>query len=516
MLNKNTQQTLSAAQDIKQLGLFASIASLSYVFWIVAGMEMVERLAYYGVKVVASLYANDPVSAGGLGVSMTDFGIILTFWAMVQSLVPVFTGGLSDRIGYKETIFISTLVKMAGYAVMAYFPSYNGFFVGAILLALGTGIFKPGIMGTLIKASNRQNSSMAWGIFYQTVNIGGFLGPIVAASLRQFSWQQVFIACIVIISCNLLLLLMYKEPDKAERLAQKAAIQRGEKKQSNLVIESISELKNPVLLAYLILFSAFWYMFNSLFDILPVFIRDWVDTTVIVSSLFGTEGTSNPVTQFLLGMDKSGLTIKPEGLMNLNAGLIMLSCFIFAALSAKLKAINSITLGTLFSSAALLIIASANAAWLIVFAIIVFSMGEMFSSPKFTEYLGNFAPTDKKAMYLGFSQLPLFFGWTLEAATAPMMYDKWAAKDTLAREFLTAYGMTAQAVANIPIGEAFDNMLIVTALSTQDATELLYSGNSVGLMWYIMSAVGFASALGFYLYGRWIVNLHHKVKHAEG
>ncbi len=508
MLNSNSQQTLSAAQDVKQLGLFASIASLSYVFWIVAGMEMIERLAFYGVKVVAALYASDPVSAGGLGVTMTDFGIILTCWAMVQSLVPVFTGGLSDRIGYKETIFISTLVKIAGYAVMAYFPSYNGFFVGAILLALGTGIFKPGIMGTLVKASDRKNSSMAWGIFYQTVNIGGFLGPIVAASLRQFSWQQVFIACIVIISCNLLLLLMYKEPDKEQRLAHKAAIKKGEKSQSSLFSESIAELKNPVLLAYLILFSAFWYMFNSLFDVLPVFIRDWVDTTIIVSSLFGSEGTNNPITQFFLGMDNTGLTIKPEGLMNINAGLIMLSCFIFAALSAKLKAINSIILGTLFSSAALLIIASVNAAWLIVFAIILFSMGEMFSSPKFSEYLGNVAPSDKKAMYLGFSQLPLFFGWTLEAATAPMMYDKWASKDTLAREFLSAYGMSAQAISKIPTGEAFDQMLVVAAISAQDATTLLYSGNSIGLMWYIMSAVGFISAVGFYLYGRWILRLH--------
>lgn len=32
--------------DVKQLGLVASIASLRYVFWVVGGMEMVERLAY--------------------------------------------------------------------------------------------------------------------------------------------------------------------------------------------------------------------------------------------------------------------------------------------------------------------------------------------------------------------------------------------------------------------------------------------------------------------------------------
>ena len=52
----------NSLDDVKQLGLFAAIASLSYVFWVVGAMEMVERLAYYGVKAVATLYAKDPVS----------------------------------------------------------------------------------------------------------------------------------------------------------------------------------------------------------------------------------------------------------------------------------------------------------------------------------------------------------------------------------------------------------------------------------------------------------------------
>ncbi|MSP56331.1 MAG: hypothetical protein EXR69_12125 [Myxococcales bacterium] len=58
-----------------------AIVSLGYVFWIVGGMEMIERLAYYGVKAVATLYAKDPVSKGGLGVTMTELGSILTCMA---------------------------------------------------------------------------------------------------------------------------------------------------------------------------------------------------------------------------------------------------------------------------------------------------------------------------------------------------------------------------------------------------------------------------------------------------
>jgi len=70
--------------DVKQLGLWSAIGSLSYVFWVVGGMEMVERLAYYGVRTVATLYATRPLTIGGLGVTMTTFGTLLFFWNLVQ------------------------------------------------------------------------------------------------------------------------------------------------------------------------------------------------------------------------------------------------------------------------------------------------------------------------------------------------------------------------------------------------------------------------------------------------
>ena len=231
--------------DVKQLGLWASLASLSYVFWIVGGMEMVERLAYYGVRAVATLYATRPASEGGLGVTMATFGWLLFSWNLVQSLVPVFTGGLSDRYGYKETIAASTVLKCLGYLVMAWRPTYWGFFAGAMLLAFGTAVFKPGIQGTLIKASNRQNSSMAWGIFYQTVNIGGWIGPLIALHMRHRAWAYVFYTNAAFICLNFLLLLTYREPGRAERLERQQRIRAGHEPQPSLVQETLKELRKP-------------------------------------------------------------------------------------------------------------------------------------------------------------------------------------------------------------------------------------------------------------------------------
>ncbi len=556
--------------DVPQLGLVAAIASLSYVFWVVGGMEMIERLAYYGVKAVATLYAKDPVSKGGLGVTMTEFGTILATWALVQSILPVFTGGLSDKFGYKPTIAASTVVKICGYLTMATFPTYRGFLVGALVLAAGTAVFKPGIQGTLVKATRRDNSSMAWGIFYQTVNIGGFLGPLVAGYMRKMEWRYVFLACAGIISLNFLMLFTYQEPAKPDRTKDVAsspsllwrkvmfaarafvgviigiygiwmfdvwidstvpgvpdtgymilsfAVTGGGiavlawamqdmlalgSAENSLMAQSIAELRKRHVWPYLLIFSGFWFMFNSLFDVLPAHIEDWVDTRDIVTTLFGGKGVESPIVKFFIVMNKDGTEILPEGMLNINAMLIMLTCFLFAAVSGKMKAITSMVVGTLLAAVSLVLSGGSSLGWMSIGAIAVFSVGEMLSSPKFSEYIGNFAPSDKKAMYLGFSQIPLAIGWTLEGKVGTKLYDHFASKDTFSRELLVQKGFGQSAADAIPKGEAFQTLCDFLHQNPHDVTAQLYATHNPGMVWYIMGGIGALSAIGIWWYGQWV------------
>lgn len=497
----NTSQNQSITPAAK-LGLAASIASLGYVFWLVGGMELIERVAFYGVKTVAGLYATDPQSKGGLGITMTEFGTILMAWALVQSFVPVFIGGLADRIGYKETIALSTVTKVVGYLLMAFFPTYWGFMVGAMILALGTGIFKPGIQGTLVKATRPQNSTMAWGIFYQMVNIGGWIGPLIAAQLRILDWQNVFFACSAIICLNFVLLLMYKEPGKEQREQQLK-----QQTPPPLWRESIKEISQPHLIYYIIIFSGFWFMFMSLFDVLPVHIRDWIDTSTIVTSLFGSEGTDSGLMRSVLGMNSDGSSIMPEGIMNLNFGMIMLSCFAFAMLAQRLGTLNSLVVGTTLCSGGLFIIGGVDAAWFLVLAIAVFSVGEMLANPTSSKLAANFAPDDKKAMYLGFKDLPMGIGWVAESYLGPMLYDRYAAKETLAKQMLSEqHSLGDAALAAIPQGEYFSYLVGVSGHSAQHMTQVLYQANNIGLVWFVMASVGVISAAGLWVYGRWLIS----------
>ncbi len=507
MANSNVGATTTTVKDVKQLGIMAALGSLSYVFWICGGMEMVERLAYYGVRQVSSLYATDARSNGGLGLEGTEIGTIFLVWALMQSFVPVLTGGISDRVGYKETIFASTVFKILGYLIMAWFPTYWGFMIGAIVLAFGTGIFKPGIQATIVKATNRQNSSMAWGVFYQTVNIGGFLGPLLAAQLRQLQWDYVFYTCAAIISLNFLLLLTYKEQDKEARLEHRRKVKAGEVKEKSLWLDSLKELSRPILVWYMVLFSGFWFMLMAFWDVAPLYFRDWVDTSVMVRHIFGEDGTSNRFWIFFFGMTQDGQRIQPEGLVNLNAMLIMFVCFIIAGWSALMKATNSMALGTFLAAGTLMLFGGFNYVWIMVLAIVCFSIGEMLSSPKCSEYLGNIAPRQKKAMYLGFSQLPIGIGWSLEGYFGQVLYAMFGAKDTVSRASLLENGLSQTEVDAVPIGEAFQKLIEVTGQSAEALTAQLYAANNVGVAWYIMGSVGIVAAAGMYVYGLWTYRL---------
>ncbi len=499
----STPPTLADPQVLagkhSQLGLRAAIVSLGLIFWIVGGMEMVERLAFYGVKAVSALYATAPRVEGGLGVSPSLFGDVLMLWALTQSILPVFVGGLADRFGYKRTIFVSTIVKISGYLVMAWIPTYLGFLAGAILLATGTAIFKPGIQGTLVHSTSPENSSVAWGFFYQLVNVGGWIGPLLAAFLRsRLSWNSVFYACSGIIACNFILLATYREPKLPVALDQAT---RG-----SLWRVSVRELGKKHVWTYLLAFTGFWFMFNALFDVLPLHVRDWVDTEQLVQFLFHKERIENSTLRFLLGANPDGSKILPEGMLNLNAALIMTTCFLVAYLGSKLRATTSMIIGTLFAIAAMLMSGMSTVGTFSALAILVFSVGEMLSSPKFNEFMGNIAPRDKTAMYLGFSQIPLAIGWTLEGKFGPMLYDRLASKERFSRALLLERGMLPEQVNLIPQGEAFSRLVTFTHESAASLTRFLYERHPVGSVWLLMAAFGAMSVVGIALYARYVIS----------
>lgn len=504
--------------DVRQLGLWVALGSLGSVFWVVRGMELIERLAYYGEWAVSVIYLSLAKFDGGPGATLATFGWLSFAWYSMRMGQTIFTGGNSDRHGYKQTIFVSTLVKCFGYLLMAWFPTYWRFFTGALFLALGTAVFEPVIHGTLNLAQNRQKSSVARVGFYQTVNIGGWLGPLIALHMRQSAWSWVFYTNAVFICLNLLLLLSYKEPGIEKRLARRARVVSGAVEETSLVRESLSEFKKPHFYLYLFFFSLWWFMFPMIWDVHFKYVEDWVDTVTFVKTFFGQEGNRSEIAHFLLGMKQDGLMIEPVGIVNNNLGMIMLTCILFVGLSAKMQATTSLLIGTVFVVAALTITGLSGMKWICVAGMVTFSIREMLASPKFREFLGYIAPLKKKAMWIAFSQIPIFVGQTVEGKLDPQHYHMFSEKEMLAGKTLIAMGIDLVNVteAALPVGEAFLKKLIEFSESTPAvSTRIFYETNYVGLPWLIFAGLGMLTVGLIWAYGKWFRN-SLKTKNATG
>lgn len=465
-------------------GLWHQLSSMSRPFWMVNVMEMLERLAYYGVRVVIPIYIAQADEINGLHFTQSDKGIIFFWWAIFQSLTPWLFGGFADRYGYKKTIATSIFIKALGYILMATQRDFWPFLIGCCVLALGTAIFKPGVQGTMCQSLTKKNSSVGWGTFYMVVNVGGFLGPPLAHYLYGFSWPTVFYGCAVIVSLNWLMLLTYKDPSPG-----------GDQKGSpaHVFWITLKNFFNLKLLVFIAIMAGFWLMFMQLFDLLPNFIVDWVNSTQVVHEL--------NIPEWMLQQNSTRPPqISQEWMININSGLIVLAVVFVSFLVSRMRRVMSIFLGITVASVGLILAGFSTSGYFCLCGIMFFSVGEMLASPKMSEYLGVIAPEGKKGLYMGYANIPNGIGWAAGSLYAGDIYERLGEKANLAVDYLSkTYGITG-----IDRTEAMNKLMEVTGKTAQQATDLLWDVYEPYKLWYRFAGIGLVSAVGMLLYSRWV------------
>ena len=194
-------------------GFFAQIKSYPATFWVANTMEIFERMAWYGFYALSSLYITGPKETGGLGFTSVQRGQIQAIIPFFLYLFPVLTGALADRYGYRKMFTIAYVGMVLSYYLLGKATTMPTFLGAFMLVAIAAAIFKPVVVGTVARLTDESNSSTGFGIFYMMVNIGGFLGPLVAGAVRSVSWDYVFLACSGWAAVNLVIVLIfYKEP----------------------------------------------------------------------------------------------------------------------------------------------------------------------------------------------------------------------------------------------------------------------------------------------------------------
>ncbi|MFZ4741375.1 MAG: MFS transporter [Bacteroidales bacterium] len=467
------------------------IKTFSRNYWMANTMELFERWAYYGMFAVLALYLTGSKDTGALGFSQIQKGHLMGTVTFILYFLPIITGAIADKFGYKKVLFIAYIILSSGYFLMGMVETYSSVFIVFLFVAIGAALFKPVISATIARNTNESNSSVGFGIFYMIVNIGAFVGPIFASKLRAHNWNYVFIMSSGIILINLILLIFYKEP-KHNKTTESLT------KVISTVFKNIFEvMKDFKFVLFLLIIVGFWTMYWQLFFTLPTFIEQWVDTSVVYNSI----ANISPTLASKIGNPDG--SISPEMLINIDALYIILFQIIVSSFVMKLKPLNSMISGIFVCSIGLgLWFVTQNGMYLFL-SIMIFSFGEMASSPKISEYIGRIAPKDKTALYMGTSFLPLAGGNFFAGILSGNVYSNMSDKISLLKTEVAARGLHIPEISdnftqNDYIKQAAQSM----GMNNHELTQYLWNTYHPSDIWMVFSGIGVFTAIMLFLYDR--------------
>ena len=477
-------------------GFFKLIRNYPSTFWIVNIMELFERWAWYGMFMVFALYLTGSVDTGALGFSQTQKGLMMGTVVGMLYLLPVFTGALADRIGYRNILIISYIILGISYFTLGRVTSFHSVYIIFIFLAIGAALFKPVITASIVKTTKPETASVGFGIFYMMVNIGAFIGPIAAAMLRKISWTYVFdMAAFVILINFIIVILFYKEPSKNAKSDKKL-----KQEIKHIFLNIFEALKDLRFTVFLIIIIGFWTMYNQLFYTLPIFIDQWMDTSVLYSKIYSVW----PWLATTLGTNSG--EIPAEILTNLDAMYIIMFQILISYLVMKFRPLHSMIVGFVINTIGLVLTFMTNNPMFLFVSILIFGLGEMACSPKISEYIGRIAPAGKTALYMGCSFLPMAGGNFFAGILSGSVYENMSDKISLLNREISSRNLEISEISeSFTQNDYFETASVLMNMNKSELTNYLWHTYQPGNIWIVFATIGFTSVFALLLYNKFLL-----------
>ena len=440
---------------------------------------MLERLSYAALVLQMAVYISQKDLVGGLHFEHTEKGTIFFFWAMIQNLTPVFSGGFADRFGKKRILIIAIIIAAIGYFIAGSQKEFYPFLFSVMLIGFGLGLYRPALYGMIAGKVSEQNSSVAWGINVMLLNFAVFFSPPLAKFLEEISWNIFFwgLGIILLIS---LIPVIFLEKESPQILEKKSVIK-----------ETFANLLNPEVIFIVLILSGFMMIYMQFYETLPNFIYDWVDTSSIVTSM--------NLPAFMTMKTEMGIMVDFKWLYNLNSGFIVLAVVLVNWLIAGFRVTTSLILGVVIATLGLTVSGWTQAGSIAVMGMLIYTLGEMITNPKFNQYMASIAPLDKKSTYMGFVNLSLAIGLGGGSLIGGYLYKHYAEKSGLAINYLKQnFGITD----GINHSNSIDKLVEITRLDINSINDLLWSTYHPQYIWFVFLFIGLISAVLLYLYSR--------------
>ena len=351
-------------------------------FWVANVSEIFERLAYYGAFSSLANYLHE-----SLRIPTEQTGSLAGLFGGMVWFLAILGGAVADRLGFRRALSLAYLILGCAYfllgslgaswmaPVRASVPLIGLVALVLVLPALGIAMVKPCVVGTTARASKENVRSIGYSIYYTLVNIGGTAGPFIASwAHRHLGVENVFrVSALSVLLMFFAVLLFFREPRRS-----------GEIQTASLAVTTknlFAVMTNPGFMIFLLIFSGYWIVYWQAYIILPIYVHGYIDPHADVELILVT-------------------------------GPLTVICFQFLTtyLTQKIPAFRAITIGTLISALAWLIVASRPSMWAVALSLFVLALGEIMLSPRYYEYISRLAPSGQQGTYMGFAFLPIGIG----------------------------------------------------------------------------------------------------------
>ena len=181
-------RTPGSKADTQFFGHPRGLATLFFTeFW--------ERFSYYGMRALLILFMTAETVEGGLGYDVGKAGAVYGLYTALVYMLGLPGGWIADRfLGQRKAVLVGGIIIASGHFSMAV-PTDATFFLGLVLIIIGTGLLKPNVstMVGQIYSKDDKRRDAGFSVFYMGINLGAFLAPLLCGYVGEnINWHYGF------------------------------------------------------------------------------------------------------------------------------------------------------------------------------------------------------------------------------------------------------------------------------------------------------------------------------------
>lgn len=356
----------------------ARIKQFPLLMWILLFGSFITRGSYYMVWpfLAVILYENFALSA-------TNVGLILSSAAIISVLVSFVGSALSDRIGRRPLMYLSGMLYIISFSLLAQVNSIAGYTIVITLCSVATALWRPltsALIGDIIKDNSTRELAMQ--SLYFVINVGCAVGPMLGLWLGLTGEQSSFYITAGAFAFLLVILWWGFEQHNKQHVETTSKVRASTIAQER----TKTSAKDNKILNVLITDKLLQCLIFA--NILCMFIYAQMDSSLI---------------QYLTRAKVPDLLELISAMIFTNAIVIISTQFLLLKLMASLALVNRIQVGLvlLMCSQVWLAVNPLTLFWGWIGAIVVMSLAETILFPTMNVHIDRLAPEHLRGAYFG-------------------------------------------------------------------------------------------------------------------